>query len=238
MGAQLGHPAVVQHQNLVGVHQGGDPVGDEDGGAPDIFLDGPADLLVGLHVHGGEGVVENLDGGVLHEHPGDGHPLLLSPGDGDPPLPDGGLVPLGEALDGVVDHRQLGVAPHGLQVLSGGAVGDALPEGLGEEEGLLQHDADVLSQVGELDVPDVHPADGDGALAPGQLVEPVQQGHQGGLPRARGPQNAEGGPGLDGKAHVLQHLPGAVAEVHVGEDDVPGEGRGDGPGGIGLLFGV
>ena len=240
MGAHLAYPSVVQNQDLVGVHQGGDPVGDQNGGALHIFPDGLADLLVSFHVHGGEGVVKHLDGGVLHQHPGDGHPLLLPAGNGHAPLANGGVVPLGKVHNGVVDHRQPCKVPHGFQVGAGGAVGDALFKALGEEEGLLQHDADVFPQVGQVHVPDVHPADGDGAVFMGQLVEPVQQVHQSGFPRAGGPQNAKGGARLDHKAHVVEHAPFAlaVAKVHVVEHNVPVHGRLLGIRAVFLLFGV
>ena len=122
---------------------------------------------------------------------------------------------------------------HRLQIRPGGAVGNALPEALGKEEGLLQHNADVFPQVGEADVLDVHPANGDFAVFLGQLVEPVQQVHQGGFPRACGPQNAKGASGPDSKAHVVEHaaLALVVAKAHLVKDDVPVHG---GPQGVGL----
>jgi len=198
-----------------------------------------ADLLVGLHVHGREGVVKNLDGRVLHQHAGNGHPLLLAAGNGHAPLANGGVVPLGKALDGVVNHRQPGKVAHRFQVLPRGAVGNALPKGLGEEEGLLQHNAGVFPQVGQVHLPNVHPANGDLPVFPGQLVQAVQQGHQGGFARARGPQNAKGAPGFDGKAHVVQDAGVlVVAKVHMVEDDVPVHRGLDRVGAVLLLLGV
>ena len=45
-----------------------------------IFGQRRADLGVRLGVHGGEGVVKDHHRRLLHQHPGDGHPLLLSAG--------------------------------------------------------------------------------------------------------------------------------------------------------------
>ena len=240
VGAQLGYPAMIQHQDLVGFHQGCDAVGDEDGGALYVLLDGLPDLGVSFHIHSGERVVKDLDGRILHQHPGDGHTLFLSAGDGDAPLADGGIIALGKALDGVVDHSQTGIAADGFQIGSGSALGDAVLKALGEEEGLLQNDADIFSQIRKLDVSDIHPADGDGSVFPRQLIEPVQQVHQGGFSRASSSQNAEGSACLDGKAHIVEDAALAliVAKVHLVEDDVPVHGRLLGILAVFLLLGV
>ena len=131
MGALLGHPAVLQDQDAVGLHEGGDTVGDEDHGAALLVLpEGGADLRVGLGVHCGEGVVKDHDGRALHQHPGDGHALLLTAGEGDPPLPHHGVVPQGELRHGGVhagggcggaDLLQARHGPCGLDVLLDGA---------------------------------------------------------------------------------------------------------------------
>ena len=45
------------------------------------LADGPHQLLLVLRVHIGRGLVENDDGGVLHDGPGDGDPLAFAAGE-------------------------------------------------------------------------------------------------------------------------------------------------------------
>ena len=127
MGAEAGHPALVDEQHPVHLLDGGNPVGNEDGGLP---LAGGAeiaqDVPLGLGVHGGDGVVQNQDGGILHQRPGNGNPLLLAAGDGDAPLSQHGIISLLEFGDVLVHVRQPGGPLHGPAVDLPVAKGDAL----------------------------------------------------------------------------------------------------------------
>ncbi len=67
-------------------------------------------------------------------------------------------------------------------------VGDVLPDGPGEEEGLLLDDADLLAQVAPRILPQLHPVQEDAPA--GVVVEARQQVDQGGLARAGAPQDA------------------------------------------------
>ena len=104
MCALLRHPAVLQDENAVRLHEGGDPVGDDEGGDP--LPPGPKGVPDGgvrAGVHGGEGVVEDEDVVISRQGPGDGHPLLLAAGEGDAPLADHGIIALLEVQDVLVD---------------------------------------------------------------------------------------------------------------------------------------
>ena len=73
------------------------------------------------------------------------------------------LVSLRQLTDEVVGVRQSG----GLDALLVGgvqpAVADVLHDGIREQEGILQHDAQLLAQVGLGNVADVAPVDRDAA---------------------------------------------------------------------------
>lgn len=56
--------------------------GRSDGLVMGQLADGPHQLLLVLRVHIGRGLVENDDGGVLHDGPGDGDPLAFAAGEG------------------------------------------------------------------------------------------------------------------------------------------------------------
>ena len=88
MGAALGHPAVGDHQDLVGVPDGGQAVGNgDDGLAPGQLRQGVLDQMLVLGIDAGGGLVQDDDGGVLQDGPGDGDPLPLPAGEVPPPSP-------------------------------------------------------------------------------------------------------------------------------------------------------
>lgn len=61
------------------VPNGGETVGDDDGGAAlHEAVEGELDLLLGLAVEGGSGFVEQEDRCVFEERTGDGNPLALA----------------------------------------------------------------------------------------------------------------------------------------------------------------
>ena len=91
MGVKGVHPAVVQHQDAVGVLDAGNALGNDDfGGAGDDPGKGGADLGISGGVNRGGGVVQNQHLGPLQQGPGDAQPLLLAAGDvGAAPLDPG-----------------------------------------------------------------------------------------------------------------------------------------------------
>src|SRR5437868_6155968 len=91
--AALGNPAAVKHDDLVGVDDGRQPMGDHHGGAAAAHLFQRAlDLLLGPGVERAGRLVEQQDVRVLEDGARDRHPLLLAAGELQPPLADRGLV--------------------------------------------------------------------------------------------------------------------------------------------------
>jgi hypothetical protein len=77
--AALADPAAVNDQDLVGLLDGGQPVGDDQRGPAgqgrgERMLDG--DLRLGVEMRGG--LVEQHDGRSLEQQPGQGDPLFLA----------------------------------------------------------------------------------------------------------------------------------------------------------------
>ena len=58
------------------------------------------------------GFIQDEDGGVFDEGPGDGDALFLPSGHGHPSLPEHGVVALGEVADEVVSVGQFGCFKH------------------------------------------------------------------------------------------------------------------------------
>ena len=80
VGALLGYPALIQNHNIVGTHNGLEPVGDDDDG---LFRNQSGDRLLNQHlvlgVKGGRCLVQQNNGGILQQSPGNGDSLLFPP---------------------------------------------------------------------------------------------------------------------------------------------------------------
>ena len=137
--------AVAQHEDDVGVRHVLQPVGDAEDGLPP-----PEAVERGVHLGGRGGVergrrlVEDEDGGILDDRPGDGDLLALAAREADASLRDDRVVAVREAQDELVD---VGRARRGLHLVDGGVglpVGDVLADGGAEQDRLLEDDADLL----------------------------------------------------------------------------------------------
>ena len=95
MGALLHDAALVQHQDLVGIADSLQPVGDHQHRLlPGQRFHSLLELVLVLRVHVGGGLIEDDDRGVLQEAPGDGDALLLPAGEGGPALADHCVIPV------------------------------------------------------------------------------------------------------------------------------------------------
>ena len=147
MGALLDDAPVVEDDDLVGITDGGEAVGDDKGGAP--LHDGVhASLyhLLGTGVDTGGCLVENEDGGIGYGSTGDGKELALSLAEVASVTAEGCVIAVGESADEVVGTDHLGCLD---TFLIGGvelAVTDIVEDGACEEVGLLEDDAHALAQ--------------------------------------------------------------------------------------------
>ncbi len=221
---------VLQHHDLVGVADGGEAVGDDDGGAAlHQAFQGLLDEQLGLGIDRGGGFIQDQDGSVLEHGAGDGEALLLPAGELDAALADEGVVALRQVVDELVGIGGLGGRDHlGLggiraaeeQVLAHRAV---------EEEDILQDDADLPAQALEGVIVQVAAIQGDGAV--GHVVEAGDQADQGGLAHAGGSDQGHHGFGGGLQADILQDADaGGVFEVDMAEDHVALDATGDGLG--------
>ncbi len=119
------------------------------------------------------------------------------------------------AFGGRLDRRQRRVRP---------AVPDVGPHAVGEQEAVLEHDTDALTEGVEGDVAQVRSAEPDRAVL--HVVEAREQERHGRLARSRGTDEGERLARGHPQADVLEHgLVGGVTERHVVELDVDGPGR-------------
>ena len=233
VGAGGGDAAFLHDQDLVGIADGGKAVGDDEGGATlDEILEGKLDEMLGFGIDRSGGVVEDEDAGVHEQDAGNGDALFLSAGEGDAALTDAGVVALGAVEDEFVRLSGCGSADDLLICGTGGAEGDIFADGIGEEGGLLEDDADLGAEGVEGGAADVAAIDAD--ETGGGVVKAGQEADDGGLAGAGGAEQGDDLTGLDGEVDIGEDFMLTVAEGNVLELDLA-EGDGDG-GGIRLVF--
>jgi hypothetical protein len=201
----VGHdPTLVQQHDAVRQADGGKAMGDDQRG-PSLHQhpQGGVDPLLHLDVDGARGIVEDEDGRVDQEGAGDGDALALTARERVAALTHHGVVALGEVPDEARGTRRLGRRHH---LFHGGVrppVGDVVPDGDGEEEGLVEHHADVGSQAGQGQVAHVVPVHPHRAR--GGVVEAGQDPSDRGLAAAGPPDQRH-------------RLAGGQVQVEVGQD--------------------
>ena len=189
VGAHRMHPAVLQDDDLVGVHHGGDALGDDElGHIPQLRQSG-ADLPLSGGVHGAGGVVENQDFRPLEQGTGDAQPLLLPAGDVHAPLAQVGVQALWHPLQKFGGAGHPAGRPQLLVARVRFPPPQILPHGAGEENVLLEHDAHRVPQSPEIVLPHIPAAHPDRPL--GGVVQPGNELHQGSLGRASTAQDAQ-----------------------------------------------
>ena len=96
-------PPVLQHDNLVGVANSRQTMGDDDGRPTDHQpLQCLLDQELGFGVDRGRRLVQDQDRRVPQHRSGDGQPLPLTAGELDSALTNQGLIPVRKLLDEVV----------------------------------------------------------------------------------------------------------------------------------------
>ncbi len=216
------HDAALVHDgDPVGEVQRRAPVGDEQRGA--ALHDAPqggVDPLFHPGVDRARGIVEDQDARVRQDGPGEGDPLPLASRQAQPSLADDGVVTLRQLFD---ERVRLGGACGRLHLaVCGGRVpvGDVRPHRVGEEEALLEDDADLAAQRGKRHVAHVVPVDAHGAG--GRLVKARHHVRHGRLPA---PARADQGHRLargDSEAEPAQHRRALdIGVTDLVEDDLP-----------------
>ena len=168
VGTLLHYASLVEDGYGVGVADGGNAVGDEDGSAPlHDFAEVVEDLVFGVGVNAGESVVENEDSRAAEQGAGYGGALLLASGESDAALAYGGFVAFGKTFD-VVGYvggfgGGLDVVWRGFSIFLGYAIGYVCADGVAEKESFLGNESDLTAQRVERELADGDAVDQDGA---------------------------------------------------------------------------
>ena len=195
--------SVVEHHDLIRQRDRREPVGDHERRASRHRLgQSELDALLGGGIHGRGRVVEHQHPRVREQRPGDRQPLSLTARQRQAPLPDLGLVALGQPADELV---RLG-APGGLFDLPAGGVwvrvGDVLRDAGGEQEGVVADDRHRLPHGADRDVADVDAVEQHLAFA--GVIQPRDQRHEAGLAGAGGTHDRDRAAGRNVEVDVVQ----------------------------------
>ena len=220
MGPSLGDSAVLEHDDLVRVPHGRDPVRhDEACAATPPALEVAQDRLFRSMVDAREGVVQDQDRRTQDHRPREGDALALAARQGDAAFADDGVEAVLELLDLPFDLGPGGRPPH----LLGGGIGDAVADVLGhrdgEQEAVLRHHRDARTQEVNRHPVQVHAVDQDRVV-----VHFQQPRHQADESRLAGPDrshDADRAAGFDRKVDALErrHIAARIGEREVPELD-------------------
>jgi 1,2-diacylglycerol 3-alpha-glucosyltransferase len=200
--ALLNDLAITNDDDPVRIADGGQAVGDDKTGAS--LHQAQQRLLdpgFGARVHAGGGFIEDEDAWVSKHGAGDREQLALSLAEVAGAFGEPGLISLRHLLDEMIRIGQLG----GFDTfLVGGVeppVANVFHDGVGEQEGILQYNAEFLTQIIPGDVTDVTPVDGDAAGV--DFIEAGQQLMMVVLPAPVGPTSAIVCPALASRVMFL-----------------------------------
>ena len=234
--ALFGQTSIVEDEDAVRVDDAGEPVGNDQRGAAlhqAVHCLSDDGLVAGVNAR--ERLVEDEDGSVLEQRPGDGDALALPAGEPDASLAHDGVVAVGEGEDELVSVGRLGGVLH----LLGRDVGVAHPQVVCdspvEQVGVLGDDRYVRAQKLQREVPEVVAAQGDAALL--GVEETQEEPHHGGLAGPAVPDKSQGFACSEREAQLAQRRPSTalVAEVDALDPDLGSERSGNGAVALGGL---
>mmetsp|Transcript_14382 Transcript_14382/g.36421 ORF Transcript_14382/g.36421 Transcript_14382/m.36421 type:complete len:272 (+) Transcript_14382:908-1723(+) len=198
--ALFDHAAVVQHDDLLGVLDGGEAMRDHHCGALD--REGVERRLHGAFgdaVQSRGSFVEEHERRVLEQAAGDGHPLLFAAGQLEAAFADHGVEAFRERLDEAEDLRALASA---LDIFVRGvlvAVRHVMANGVVEEHGVLRDHTNCVTQRLLRDM--LYILVGYEHLANDGVVEAEEEARDGALACPGGANDRSGGP----RCHCERH---------------------------------
>ena len=196
MGTLLDDAALVHHQDLVRAPHRLEPVGDHQHGLlPRQGFHSPLELILILGVHIGRGLIEDDDGRVLQETPGDGDALLLSAGERGSSLANYRIISIRQGGDKVVAARLFSGLHHLLMGSARAAELDVVLHRVGKEVHPLEHHAHLFHEGLQGVLPHIPAADGHTAAV--HIPKPGDQVAESGLAGAGRSHNGGGGPVRD-----------------------------------------
>ena len=158
---------MITYRETVGDRQGSTPLGQ--------IFQSFLNVLLRRSIEGTSSLVEQKNGRVLQQGPGDSHTLFLPTTQPDTTFSNLGLVTVGEAQNPFVHlsgrRRSYDFFVRGAEPAITNVVLDARVE----QDTILRNDTDCFPQTGLSDIPDILTIDQDSSLAFFKIVEPVKE---------------------------------------------------------------
>ena len=190
----------------------------DDGAALGQLGDGVLDEMLVLGVNAGGCLVQNDNGRIFKDCPGNGNTLLFPAGKGTAALADYGVVAVRQCHNEIVAACLFRSIYHLLLRGIRLAEADVGADGIVEQIHILEHHGNVGKQAFAGHLSDIHTAHGNAAVI--YIIEAGKQAADGGLAGAGRSHNGSGSLFGNGKAHILQNLSFVIAEVHMGKGNV------------------
>src|SRR5574343_372058 len=210
--ADLDDLSAIHDDQPVGLAQRGEAVGDGDRRAAlDEVVERLLDLFFGLGVDRRGRFVEYQDARIDEQRAGDRDALALAAGQALAAFADQRVVAVRQAQDELVGVGGAGSGDNFLARCVRFAVGDVVGDGAEEQERLLQHKADVLTELGNRHGADIDAVDQH--LAFGDIVETADQVDQRRLAGTGVADQTDHFARLDDQVDIAGDRAGAVAEA-------------------------
>ena len=156
---------------------------------------------LGFGVDAGCGLIQNEDGGIGNHGAGEGEELFLSDGQAAAPFAQLGVIALFQPHDEVVGVYRFGGGHDFLIRCIQLSVADVVPDGAGEQEIILGHDAHLPPQAFDGNLLHVMAVDVHMALL--NVVKTAYEIDDGGFSGSGGAYKGDGLSGTNAKAHVV-----------------------------------
>ena len=206
MGPRFDNMTVIDDDDVVGVADGAQAMGDDDGRpAFHESVQGSLNDLFTFRIEGRRRFIEDEDAGIFKNSSGDGNALPLTAGQGVAPVADEGLVTAGQSHDKFMGIGSLSRSDDFIIRRVEAAVEDVFANAGVKEHRFLGHEADLLTKGGKGDIPYV---DAVNQEPPCRNV--IKARHQVGHRRLAGTTGADEG----------DDFPGTDFEVEIGQSRV------------------
>ena len=158
----------------------------------------------GFVVHTGGCFVQNEDGGVFQEGPGQADALALAAGEFFAPLADDGIVAPGQGVNKTLGLGKAGCSKNLLIPRAGIPISDVLPHRAMKKKNVLVHKGNSAYQVPEPIISNINTIQAEPPTA--HIVETEEELDEAGLPHPRGPHNANRPPRANLKIQISQDI--------------------------------
>src|SRR6266571_7051581 len=204
MRAAFHDAAIAQNNNLIGIADRGNTMGDQQRG-PLLhqFFESSEDALLGIGINARESIVEDQDSRVAHQSPGQSRSLLLAAGKCDSSFADQRGISPGEARN---FRGYAGRFSSFVDVFIGTVFhseSNVLAQWFAEEISVLRHEPNGAAQGGQR--PFLNGATVDQQGAAGRFPEPGDQRRQRALAASGRADNRQSRTGWDTQVYIMQH---------------------------------